>query len=106
MHAIDVASTFITHACATEEAHPLGIVFTVADSVFLPFADLTFDFATAFMSMMDVPDQVAALREISRVLRPGGFLQFSISHPCFDPPHRRAAIGGRGEQGHRDRGIF
>jgi SAM-dependent methyltransferase len=88
MHAIDIASTFIAHARATEEAHPLGIVSTVADAVFLPFADLTFDFATAFMSMMDVPDQAAA-REISRVLRPGGFLQFSISHTCFDPPHRR-----------------
>jgi len=24
-----------------------------------------------------------------RVLRPGGFLQFSILHPCFNPPHRR-----------------
>jgi hypothetical protein len=23
------------------------------------------------------------------VLRPGGFLQFSIIHPCFSPPHRR-----------------
>src|SRR5439155_21719261 len=22
-------------------------------------------------------------------LRPGGFLQFSILHPCFVPPHRR-----------------
>jgi SAM-dependent methyltransferase len=89
LHAIDIASTFIRHARATEEAEPLGIVYNVADAVFLPFADRTFDFATAFMSMMDVPDQAAALREVSRVLRPGGFLQFSISHPCFDPPHRR-----------------
>lgn len=89
MHAIDIASTFIRHARAMEEADPLGIVFTVADAVFLPFAYGTFDFVTAFMSMMDVPDQAAALREVSRVLRPGGFLQFSISHPCFDPPHRR-----------------
>jgi hypothetical protein len=22
-------------------------------------------------------------------MQPGGFLQFSISHPCFDPRHRR-----------------
>jgi hypothetical protein len=27
--------------------------------------------------------------EAARVLRPGGFLQFSILHPCFVPPHRR-----------------
>jgi SAM-dependent methyltransferase len=27
--------------------------------------------------------------EAWRVLRPGGFLQLSISHPCFDTPHRK-----------------
>ena len=53
----------------------------------MPFADYTFDFVTAFTSMMDVSDQAAAF--VWRVLRPGGFLQSSISHPCFDPPHRR-----------------
>jgi SAM-dependent methyltransferase len=89
MHAIDIAPTFIRHARATEQADPLGILFHVADAVFLPFPDRSFDFATAFMSMMDVPDQAAALREVGRVLRAGGFLQFSILHPCFVPPHRR-----------------
>jgi ubiquinone/menaquinone biosynthesis C-methylase UbiE len=29
------------------------------------------------------------LAEVFRVLRPGGFLQFSITHPCFDTPHRK-----------------
>ena len=70
-HAIDIASTFTRHARATEEADPLGILFNVADAVSLPFADRTFDFATAFMSMMDGSDQSAALREVSLVLRPG-----------------------------------
>jgi SAM-dependent methyltransferase len=41
------------------------------------------------MSMMDMADQGQALREAARILRPGGFLQFSILHPCFVPPHRR-----------------
>jgi hypothetical protein len=39
--------------------------------------------------MMDMVDQGRALCEAARVLRPGGFLQFSILHPCFVPPHRR-----------------
>ena len=41
------------------------------------------------MSMMDMADQGRAFCEAERVLRPGGFLQFSILHPCFVPPHRR-----------------
>jgi len=41
------------------------------------------------MSLMDMPNHESALTEIHRVLRAGGFLQFSIVHPCFFPPHRR-----------------
>jgi SAM-dependent methyltransferase len=55
----------------------------------LPFPDRSFDFAAAFMSLMDVPEPDRALAESYRVLKPGGFLQFSIAHPCFDTPHRR-----------------
>ena len=38
---------------------------------------------------MDVPETDRVLAEAYRVLKPGGFLQFSITHPCFDTPHRR-----------------
>jgi SAM-dependent methyltransferase len=89
MHAIDIAPTFIRYARAAEEADPLGIVFHIADGTALPFADHAFDFATAFMSLMDMADQPRAVQEARRVLRPGGFLQFSILHPCFVPPYRR-----------------
>ncbi|HUN84097.1 MAG TPA: class I SAM-dependent methyltransferase [Terracidiphilus sp.] len=97
MTAIDVAPTFIRHAQATEKAAPLGITYQVADGQALPFADASFDFATAFMSLMDMPDHGLALREASRVLRPGGFLQFSIIHPCFGPPHRRPLRDAQGK---------
>jgi len=89
MNAIDVAPTFVRHAREAERAEPLGIAYLVADATDLPFASGSFDFATAFMSMMDMANHGAALREAARVLRPGGFLQFSILHPCFVPPHRR-----------------
>ena len=62
--------------------------FAVADASALPFPEETFDFATAFMSLMDLPDKAAAIREAFRVVAPGGFFQFSICHPCFDTPHR------------------
>jgi ubiquinone/menaquinone biosynthesis C-methylase UbiE len=96
MQAIDVAPTFIRHAQATESAAPLGIAYQVANGMALPFPDGVFDFATAFMSIMDMPDHGLALREAARVLRPGGFLQFSIIHPCFSPPHRRVVRDGQG----------
>jgi SAM-dependent methyltransferase len=89
MHAIDIAPTFVKHARDAERDDPLGITYDVADAQALPFADGRFDFATAFMSLMDVPDFRLALGEAHRVVRPGGFLQFSILHPCFVPPHRR-----------------
>lgn len=89
MTAIDIAPTFIRHAQETEQTEPLGIEYSVADATDMPFASSSFDFATAFMSMMDMADHGAALRETARVLRPGAFLQFSILHPCFVPPHRK-----------------
>jgi SAM-dependent methyltransferase len=89
MHAIDVAPTFIRYARDAERAEPLGIAYLIADGMDLPFASASFDFATAFMSMMDMADPDGVLCEAARVLRPGGFLQFSILHPCFVPPHRR-----------------
>ena len=89
MLALAMSPTFLRHTRAAEAAEPLGIRFVLADAVCVPFAGGAFDFVTASMSLMDMPDQAAALAETFRVLRPGGFLQFSILHPCFMPPHRR-----------------
>lgn len=96
MRGIDLSPTFIRHARAVEGAEPLGIGFAVADAQALPFADAAFDFATAFMCLMDVANPERALREIYRVLRPGGFLQFSIIHPCFAPPRRKTLFDENG----------
>jgi hypothetical protein len=48
------------------------------------------------MSLMDMPETGRVLAEVFRVLRPGGFLQLSITHPCFDTQHRKDV---RGEEG-------
>jgi SAM-dependent methyltransferase len=87
--AVDIAERFITAAQAVESAAPLGIDYRLASAVALPFADHTFDFVAALMSLMDIPETGRALAEAYRVLRPGGFFQFSITHPCYDTPHRR-----------------
>jgi ubiquinone/menaquinone biosynthesis C-methylase UbiE len=89
MTGVDIAPTFIRYAQAEEERAPLSIHYRVGDGMALPFESESFDFATAFMSLMDMPDQGKALWEAARVLRPGGFLQFSILHPCFATPYRK-----------------
>ena len=89
MQAVDISATFIRHANEQEQAEPLGIHYQLASAVELPFADAAFDFATATMSLMDVPEHERVLCETFRVLKPGGFLQFSISHPCFQTPRTK-----------------
>jgi len=54
MHAIDVAPTFIQYARDAERTGPLGIAYLAADATDLPFTPGSFDFATAFMSMIDM----------------------------------------------------
>lgn len=89
MTGVDIAPRFIEIARETEAADPRGIDYHCASAVDLPFPDGVFDFAVAFMSLMDVPELECVLAEAYRVIRPGGFLQFSITHPCSDVPHRR-----------------
>lgn len=87
--ALDISSVFLRHALEMEAQRPMGIRYSAATGHALPFASETFDFAAAFMSMMDVPHPDQLIAETYRVLKPGGFLQFSICHPCFDTPHRK-----------------
>ncbi len=95
--AIDIAEEFIVYARQAETHEPLGIDYRVASAVALPFADATFDFATGFMSFMDVQETDRVLAEAYRVLKPAGFLQFSICHPCSDTPHRRNLRDANGQ---------
>lgn len=89
LEAIDIAPLFIENAKALEKEHPLGINYAIASATDLPFPDETFDFATSFMCLMDIPEQEKAVEEAFRVLKPGGFFQFSIEHPCFKTPHHK-----------------
>jgi len=93
---IDISPTFVRYAKEAEEEHPLGICYELASALDIPFEDASFDFATAFMSLMDMPQIGRVLAEIFRVLKPGGFLQFSIGHPCFDTRHLKDVRDDKG----------
>ena len=74
------------------------------DGQSLPFADDTFDTALTTWTLCTIPDAVAALQEVRRVLKPGGSLHF-LEHGLvpdpkvqrwqrrFDPIEKRVAGG-------------
>ncbi len=91
---IDISDVFIRYAQEMEKKNPIscdqvGIEFQLGSAIDLTFPDNHFDFAMATMSLMDIAELERALSESYRVIKPGGFLQFSITHPCFDTPHRK-----------------
>jgi SAM-dependent methyltransferase len=55
-----------------------------ADAAALPFVDECFDLVVAYNSLMDVDDMGGSVREVARVLRPGGSLCACVTHPLAD----------------------
>ena len=86
---LDMSSVFVQQAKSFQSRSSLNPEYLIGNAEELPFADACFDFVTGFMSFMDIPDTETLLSEVWRALKPGGFLQFSISHPCFDLPLRK-----------------
>jgi SAM-dependent methyltransferase len=85
---VDVAPTLVA---AAQAADPDGR-YVEADVAALPFDDAAADLAIAFMSLMDMDDMAGAVREIGRVLAPGGRFVAAVVHPInsagqFVPRH-------------------
>ncbi len=76
--ALDLSHRQLQHALRIGAAFPL----VQADAGALPFADASFDLAcSAYGALPFVADPVLVLREVRRVLRPGGRFVFSVTHP-------------------------
>ena len=74
---IDRSTTMVENARA---ADPF-IEVIESDAVSLPLEDRCTDLAIAFMSLQDVDDFEGAIREVGRVLEPGGRFCIAIVHP-------------------------
>lgn len=65
------------------QRHTTGATRVCGDGVRLPFADGVFDLVNASLMAGDVKDLVPWLREMSRVLIPGGRVVYSDFHPAW-----------------------
>jgi SAM-dependent methyltransferase len=74
---VDASPTMLA---AARDADPDGD-YRLADAAALPLDDASADLAVAFMSLQDVDDLAGAVRELARVLRPGGRLCMAVVHP-------------------------
>jgi ubiquinone/menaquinone biosynthesis C-methylase UbiE len=84
---VDLSARLLALAERYEAEEPLGIAYLQDDAQALArLADASFDGVTCNLALMDIPDLTLALRATARILRPGGWLAFTITHPCFFPP--------------------
>jgi SAM-dependent methyltransferase len=80
--ALDLSGGMLRHAATAAGRTGIAVPLVQADAQHLPFADSSFDVAcTAFGAVPFVADSAAVMREVARVLRPGGRWVFATTHP-------------------------
>jgi ubiquinone/menaquinone biosynthesis C-methylase UbiE len=82
---VDVQQEMLDHTMRRASEEGIGhIKPTLSDARELPFPDDTFDGAYLVTVLGEIPDQVAALRELGRVVRSGGRI---VVGELFGDPH-------------------
>lgn len=80
--AFDLSIGMLGHARKAAAATGIDVPLVQADVCQLPFADSCFDLAfSSFGAVPFVAEPGLAMREVARVLRPGGRWVFSVTHP-------------------------
>ncbi len=84
---VDISRGMLDLARRYERDEPQGVDYVRGDARSLPqIHDEAFEGLVCNLALMDISDLEAALRTVARVLRPGGWFVFSITHPCFPTP--------------------
>lgn len=85
--AVDGSERLIELARQQAVAQAVEVAFLHANANSISMIETSsLDVVLASMSLMDVEDYEGAIRESHRVLRVGGELIMSITHPCFSTP--------------------
>ncbi len=80
--ALDISAAMLRRGRDLGAASGLELPMVQADAAALPFRDGSFDLAcSAYGGVPFVADSAAVMREVARVLRPGGRWVFSVTHP-------------------------
>jgi SAM-dependent methyltransferase len=80
--ALDLSGVMLRHAAALGAATGIPVPLVQAGAERLPFTDASFDVAcSAFGAVPFVAEPHRVMREVARVLRPGGRWVFAVNHP-------------------------
>jgi SAM-dependent methyltransferase len=84
--AFDLSAGMLVRAAALNRSTGIAVPLVQADLAALPFAPASFEIAcSSFGGLPFVADVESALREVMRVLRPGGRFVASVNHPMRWP---------------------
>lgn len=87
--AVDQSSVMLEHLNARAKKENLSIEARVMDAHSLQFPDNTFDVAGSQFGVMLLPDLPKALREMTRVVKPGGKVLMNV----YGDPHQIEFLG-------------
>ncbi len=85
LHAADPAPLLPERVASRTAPAPSPVFFTAVNAERLPYDDAMFDCAVSTFTLCTIPDPIAALREVRRVLKPAGRLLF-LEHGRSDDP--------------------
>ena len=81
---IDISSALLEKARALEASEPLAIDYRYGDAASSAvLKGQVFDAVVCSMALPDIDDFEGAISTIAQALKPGGFVVFSLLHPCF-----------------------